>query len=177
MAFTNREILEQNDLQVLHGYFEPGHALEKEDVVYPEMDKDVDDDLWSKAIYVTSNGIQSEYRSLYAEIKNSHLPDEEKKWWETILAILMKAPLHELEAYAKGTKIMPDQVSSECTEVAARILMEGPFKRAKERRRKLKEEEEKRLAKLRREEEEQRRAKEKAEFDLKMHRVGGNSQS
>lgn len=169
---NNRQEYEINDLTLLHSWFEAGdnNFSDIQGIKYPQIQKDTGNDLWSDVIKITSDGKIDQYRSMYAKIKNSDLIEEGKQWWMVILAIMMNAPLSELDSLAKGEKYMPDKVSKECVCVASRIFANIAAEEERVRREKQRKYEEEQLKRSEKEVAEKQQQKEIAEDNLRRHR-------
>ena len=118
---NNRQKYEINDLILLHSWFEAGdnNFSDMQEIKYPLIRIDKKNDMWSDVIKITSDyNNEDQYNSMYAKIKNSDLIEEVKQWWMVILAIMMNAPLSQLDSLGRGKKYMPDKVSTECLCVA-----------------------------------------------------------
>lgn len=169
---NNRLEYEINDLALLHSWFEAGdnNSLDIQEIRYTLIQRVEGNDIWSDVIKITSDGKIDQYRSMYAKIKNSDLIEEGKQWWMVILAIMMNAPLSELDSLAKGEKYMPDKVSKECVCVASRIFANNAAEEERVRREKQRKHEEEQLKRSEKEVAEKQQQKEIAEDNLHRHR-------
>lgn len=169
---NNRLEYEINDLALLHSWFEAGdnNSLDIQEIRYTLIQRVEGNDIWSNVIKVTSDCNVDQYRSVYAKIKTSDLTEEGKQWWMVILAIMMNAPLSELDSLAKGKKYMPDKVSKECVCVASRIFANIAAEEERVRREKQRKHEEEQLKRSEKEVAEKQQQKEIAEDNLHRHR-------
>lgn len=169
---NNRQDYEINDLALLHSWFETGdnNSLDIQEIKYPQIQRVMESDIWSDVIKITSDGNANQYRSIYSKIKNSDLIEEGKQWWMVVLAMMMEAPLSELDSLAKGRKYMPDKVSNECVRVASRIFANIAAEKERERREKQRKSEEEQLKHSEKEVAEKKQQKEIAEDNLRRHR-------
>lgn len=172
---NERELFEKNDMTLLHSWFEEGSIpTNKDEFVLPQTYRSGQLDLWSKTINVICSGDDDQRQSLYYEIEKSDMPQDSKLWWLSILSIALDAPLEHMEQLASGNKHMPTEISSQCIEVAARILADYAAGQERHRRYMERVKEEKELHELENIAEERRKEKETAEDDLKRHREQGN---
>ena len=170
---NNRQKYEINDLILLHSWFEAGdnNFSDMQEIKYHLIRIDKKKYMWSDVIKITSDyNNEDQYNSMYAKIKNSDLIEEVKQWWMVILAIMMNAPLSQLDSLAKGKKYMPDKVSKECVCVASRIFANIAAEEERVRREKQRKHEEEQLKRSEKEVAEKQQQKEIAEDNLHRHR-------
>ena len=172
MVKDDRKKLEENDLAILHSWFESENSIssESEDLEYPRLPVRMNDDFWSEIVNVFNKCDKDKYQRLNAKLKYSLLSDQGKQWWMSLLTIMSDSPLDELEILANGNIQMPSGVSDECLLVVSRILAKNTSEIKRRHREKAYMLEEQKLKALELEANELQQKKNNAEANLQRHR-------
>lgn len=178
MSTAERDLIEKNDLTLLHTWFDDNKALGeiKTDLQYPSFPAEAKEDLWTKVIAVLEQDLKQQGDRVYVEVSNSSFARDSKIWWLSLLALMKDAPLEELEKYSRGSHRMPERVSAECISVAARIITGYVADKKRYELEKERISQEMRLRELENEAEEKQNAMTEAENNLQRHRNQRNQQ-
>lgn len=177
MSDNKRKFFEKNDLCLLHSYFDEDSQYKiSEEERIPFIDNTDREDIWTEAIKVISDRDFVLIKRMQAKIKQSDMSIEGKRWWETIFAIAIEAPLEELERLLIENSRGQENDKNDYMSISVKKLLQKAIIKECTERRKKRQKEEERLKNL--EEEVVRRwhEKDKAEKNLERHRKlqGGN---
>lgn len=175
MNKSKKELLELNDLMLLRSADQSNDdrkATYRKKLQTFGQGKDGERDVWSRALVALSQDKKDEeaLRKLYGEIMSLALPAEVLKWWETLFAVVLHAPIEELGRIAAGNQYVPDGVNVNCVGIAAADIAQKVMVEEQECRRKEELKEQKRLKELQRQAENASKSKIQAENDLERHR-------
>ena len=173
MSSNDKDLIENNDLMLLHAWFENGKDFEviKSEVQYPIMKVKTREDLWTKVIDVLEHNLHQQSNRLAVEVSDSSFEEKSKEWWLALLAIMNDAPIEELEKYSAGTHQMPEGVSKDCISVAARIISGYAANKKKSGIMQVRTSQENRLKELENAAEEKRNKLVEAENNLRRHKI------
>lgn len=172
MTEQNKDLLEKNDLFLLHSHYEYeiDKSLEAQEIQMSLLPDVPYEDIWTKALLTLSKGNEEEIKRMHIEIMQSDLTYDAKDWWNTIFAIAEGAPLDELERLTLGKEVRAEKNSVKNLNRIAGHLAEVAANKERRARREKEEKEKELLAALQREAGERQRERNQAEQDLRDHR-------
>lgn len=174
MSSDYRNKLEENDLTILHAYFESDNysTVEMQEISYPFSSSTAFADLYSEVIENVEKRNVSRYLELLGKVKNSRLPADAKQWLATLLVVQKDAPIEELSSYSSGSKAMPEVPGEDSLLAASRIYANIQLQKTQNKLEKQRREERAREKELQQEIYERECIRKEAEENYQKHITG-----
>lgn len=172
MTEQDKELLEKNDLFLLHSQYQKDIQIyEAQEIQISSLQNKAHNDIWTKALLTLSSKNVDEIKRVHIEILESELLPESKRWWNTMFSMIENAPLQELEKLSKYDSRTASRNHAEYLNVISADLARRSACAEKEKRRLQEEKNEELMASLRREAEQRQHALNDAQRDLRNHRT------